>query len=141
METHKSFSIKRPPPSRMALFPFSILKTLKGLKPVVLDQKHLFFYFPFFIPSLNNQTYIYQKHSAMYEWTPVLKWLLAINVSFSIGYNFYRWHNSFIEYLSFTTKTKIWIWFLQVFARSWKMREIDETKQMKRWGLKKDSII
>ena len=67
--------------------------------------------------------------------------MLAINVSFSIGYNFYLWHNSFIEYLSLTTKTRIWIWFLQVFTRSWKMREIDETKQMKRWGLKKDSFI
>ena len=37
METYKAFSIKRPPPSRMALLPFSILKTLKGLKAVVLD--------------------------------------------------------------------------------------------------------
>ena len=61
METYKPFSIERPPPSRMALFPFSILKTLKGLKAVVLDQKHLCFYFPFFIPSLNNQTNICQK--------------------------------------------------------------------------------
>ena len=67
METYKAFSIKRPQPSRMALLPFSILKTLKGLKAVVLDQKHLCFYFPFFIPSLNNQTNICQKHSAMYE--------------------------------------------------------------------------
>ena len=67
METYKAFSNTRPPPSRMALLPFSILKTLKGLKPVVLDQKHLCFYFPFFIPSLNNQTNIYQKHSEMCE--------------------------------------------------------------------------
>ena len=64
-----------------------------------------------------------------------------------MGYNFYLWlwrsapPNSFIEYLSFTTKTRIWIWFLQVSARSWKMWEIDETKQWKRWGLKKDSFI
>ena len=75
---------------------------------------------------------------------PCSKWLLAIHVSFSMGYNFYLWlwgsapPNSFIENLSFTTKTRIWIWFLQVSARSWKMWEIDETKQWKRWGLKKD---